>query len=707
MESALNWQGRTNRLGEPIRLVFIKEGEPKAFCFNGLAASMYENGPFRGDESYFEFDLKSTVNELLSVDLRMLFERIAQLNKGFRTKYPAPRETWLTWKGDRDKVSEAKDFVLSLHAFGRCQGKRYSSEQIEDNHSRINDYEKLYEEFLDCVDACSNGDLSEASKNLLWDMVEFAFQDDIWLAQNGNPSADAELFCSWGIECQYINQVFADVVGLLRKMPGLYDGVCAFDQAIGLESLPKGDFRFALGEMNLGHGSSRFASSKRLELSQEIRSDYRSKDGFAKANDIGAAICGLIYLECMKLNEKETGLSLDCDEMKKLLNGYYCSSGSGKVDVLKQITEMGNAFSERAGAYEAKVNRSGRHSLLEPLSEILELAEEFFTHFYCEEVFSEYFDKAALGDSGFKLPKGFSSRAIKDKALNSQLRIRFLAIANTWEKISWGATVRTFPGLYAHLLSAILHMGFVPKRCECCDGLFLLEAPNQKYCKRTNSKTGIKCTDIERRKYKGKPSCNSKVQSINAKKDRAESKSREVADYYSGLAMFVRKVGKEYRESPFVGCPEYGEWLDTVVGPKYGAAAAMKPYERPFSMIWGGEILNGSEKVLISEGIAAKLSSVKSDSRCGKDWLKECSTSGPASEFQVRSASLLDRVLTYNKGRQDERLPIPGLVESELYRLEKIPDEPAESEKQAKPSAISLERFSPSYEKIEESDISR
>lgn len=61
----------------------------------------------------------------------------------------------------------------------------------------------------------------------------------------------------------------------------------------------------------------------------------------------------------------------------------------------------------------------------------------------------------------------------------------------------------------------------------------------------------------------------------------------------------------------------------------------------------------------------------------------------------------------YNDNNQGEKLPIPGLVESELYQLKKASDRSVELEKIDSQPADLLERFSPSCEKIEEENISR
>lgn len=62
----------------------------------------------------------------------------------------------------------------------------------------------------------------------------------------------------------------------------------------------------------------------------------------------------------------------------------------------------------------------------------------------------------------------------------------------------------------------------------------------------------------------------------------------------AGFAI-VGQIGKKYRK-PLVDIPQYDDWRNAAIGPKYGIAAARKPRERPFGMIWGDDvILDGSD----------------------------------------------------------------------------------------------------------------
>ena len=387
------------------------------------------------------------------------------------------------------------------------------------------------------------------------------------------------------------------------------------------------------------------------------------------AESVGAAICGALIRECSRLSNDRFWRFKGIGELKSRLALYYCASAPEKVALFREIQDKAKEAETSYAVYEAGIGRSGVYSRLSSLHALLDIADSFFRVFYCEAAPAECFKKDggsfAMRSECF-LPPNYRSNRGTSKG--HPLGIKLVAIKNALSGVCWDLSVQTFPGFLAHFLSAAFRFGLSPRHCKRCGGLFFPEAPNQQYCQRIVSETGVRCSAIVRNE---KEQYNKAKKSVAAKAVRAESKNQEIKKYYEDLSCYIQyEAGPLYMHSEYVDRVQYSEWLKEVIGPKYGSAVSMRPFERPYCMVWGKRVLKGTEWVYIST-VAEMI--LNSNNEMFEPLIWE-NLHGRVSGWRsrVRAAVLFRRVLAYNKSHLGEELPVPGLTESPFYKLVEV-----------------------------------
>lgn len=674
MSSDISWKDTRNHYRRNTNLVFlgIDDRLKCLFVKTPPLSAEFSLADLDWETDYFELDVAAVANQLLAINYQSFFSALSEINWEFRQKYPVPRATWLSAASKEGYLSERVDFERTVFASMEGRDTVLTKDQRDEDAIRFEDNKFFRSKLIEKLGDNSEVELSYDVQDLFLHLNDFAFCDDLWLCRNQNMLADSFLFHIWGKECSYIAGVFEEVANMTADAPGLFDASSAFDYAIGIRFFQRGDLTRFLEEMDIRTGRS-FVPFKNLSHDDkkplsDLARDYRSSNSM-NAESVGAAICGALIRECSRLSNDRFWRFKGIGELKSRLALYYCASAPEKVALFREIQDKAKEAETSYAVYEAGIGRSGVYSRLSSLHALLDIADSFFRVFYCEAAPAECFKKDsgsfAMRSECF-LPPNYRSNRGTSKG--HPLGIKLVAIKNALSGVCWDLSVQTFPGFLAHFLSAAFRFGLSPRHCKRCGGLFFPEAPNQQYCQRIVSETGVRCSAIVRNE---KEQYNKAKKSVAAKAVRAESKNQEIKKYYEDLSCYIQyEAGPLYMHSEYVDRVQYSEWLKEVIGPKYGSAVSMRPFERPYCMVWGKRVLKGTEWVYIST-VAEMI--LNSNNEMFEPLIWE-NLHGRVSGWRsrVRAAVLFRCVLAYNKSHLGEELPVPGLTESPFYKLVEV-----------------------------------
>lgn len=661
---ALSWLKREHR-HDVFRLITTSGVNPRVFFFRKNLKSGFNQGA----------DLASLVDDLLKIDFESFFLEMAKLNRVFREKYPVPREPWLdsrpkvqiTWP-DGSPISRSMpsspegQFRRSVKSY--CDGFSLPGRE-EENRQRISDYEAFVGRFFSILVRSSDGDPSVLVKEQLYELIEFSFVDDLWLSLKGGNQSDAELFELWAVECERINKVFRAAVRYQDASYDASDFALSFDQMVGIEDIPHGDFRRIVGwkgETNLPVDPRHL---ERKERKRDFWGDPRVNLLF-DGRGVGVAISGLVWLRCSEFRLNGSELHADVGEMGKILKSFLCaSSGESMLFYFQEVISLGCKVLADIENYESKIGRAKERPLSFSLKRLLLLAKKYIG--ICNLEPCQYFPHSS-----------YLVKSLEDgdeyigKVIDTDFQFELLAVYDAWSNYCREAEIGSFPSYYARILSAALHVGLAPRKCKYCGGLFFPEAPNQQYCKRVIRQSGVKCSNIEQRVASGeKRSFNSKVQSVKQKAKRARGKSLTAQRYYEDLADYIQnEAGPLYQSSELVDRATYNKWLNTVIGPKSGALSQLRAQEYPYPLIWNDRVVKGTEWINSSKIIAREPSLKDLIFDMGGSRFKVDDVVFPLGDIVfVRSSWLLRSVIGFNSQYRNAPLPIPGLSGGSLYSL--------------------------------------
>lgn len=660
---ALSWLKREYR-HDVFRLIATSGVNPRVFFFRKNLKSGFNQGA----------DLASLVDGLLKIDFESFFLEMAKLNRAFREKYPVPREPWLdsrpkariTWP-DGSPISCSMpsslegQFRRSVKSY--CDGFSLPGRE-EENRQRISDYEAFVSRFFSILVRSSDGDPSVLVKEQLYELIEFSFVDDLWLSLKGENQSDAELFELWAVECERINKVFRVAVQYQDISYDVSNFALSFDQMVGIEDIPHGDFRRIVGwkgETNLPVDPNHL---ERRERKRNAWYDPRVDLPFS-GSGVGVAISGLVWLECSKLRLTRSELHADVDEMGKIFKSFLCaSSDESMLFCFQEVISLGCKVLADIENYESKIGRAKERPLSFSLMRLLLLAKKYLG--ICNLKPHQYFPHSS-----------YLVKSLKDgdecigKVIDTDFQFELLAVYDAWSNYCREAEIESFPSYYARILSAALHAGLTPKKCKHCGGLFFPEAPNQQYCKRVIRESGVKCSDVGQRASSGeKRSFNNKLQSVKGKARRSKGKSLTAQSYYEDLADYIQnEAGPLYRVSELVDCATYDEWLEKVIGPKSGALTQLRVKEYPYPLIWNGRVEDGTSAVDVSNALEKYPLFVGTLNVSGWNSAKLCNPETFSDGPVFQAAWVLRSVIRFNREHPDMALPIPGLVDCDLFRL--------------------------------------
>lgn len=631
------------------------------------------------------WDVRVLADELLRIDLHGFFLACADLDREFRRQFMPERseaiqrrflgepvddftpeeldmaEDWESWYYEEEWGDEW-DFDPSGH---HIYMPERSSERLEAEAMFMDRIEEMLISF-------SEGDISEKTIALMKEACCFCLADDDWLARIEDVDFDSKLFESWAIECERQIELFR-VVCSSRRLSDTAAMADIFDEALGRECLfgdgsSEGPNTFisswsapALSSKSKDGSTLQSDSHEALShrLAGGVWSDVSGSDGWRRFRLTSnlryiRALYGVILdkcAECIAVGEVSDVVLTQCEKLSNAsISDLYWIDMPTSSDVLEAVSRI-----DGYGCSLLEGIEIGSDSLRE-LFDLLDLSKT------CIQCLKKEIEEG---------PE--SSFLWNWDLMDFWVQMEFLE--REWVDGFTAYEVSSFPGFFRCLLISVLQSGIRPSFCANCGHLFLRKYPNQQYCLRVMHQTGVRCSDSRRRPKKANTEkVNNRKWSIKRKANRAFAVGSSYAGrYYSDLEKFVHDlVANAYLESEFVSEALFDEWLEKVGGLERGTVEKISSDKLPYSIIWGGRIADGCDWCEVSLALSKYPELVPVICNLEEPTpftLSDVYVAKPSSAL-VRSSWLLRSVLVYNqRGLSYSPLPIPGLVDSPLYRL--------------------------------------